>query len=129
MSQNDEIRTLLQKRRAKQQHRDEQGKFAKKSVDEVARQLGLDTSDIRVRVLATRDDIQDVEKEVMRLAVQMHHHVPTDADRASPVSRVNFPDRNEQLWGEYRKGSQGLYGLDLLRFKQRMREKGLRDLY
>lgn len=126
MTTNDELRALLQQRQAKRQHRDSQGKFAKKTVDEVARELGLDTADLRVRALANRDDVQDVEKEVLRLAVQIHHTVPTDADQPSHVAKtVSLRNRQEQLWEEYQRGSQNLYGLDLIRFKQRMRERGL----
>lgn len=126
MSANDDIRQLLEQRRqARKQHRDASGRFAKKTVDEIARELGLDTSDIRVRALASQE-VSDPEREVLRLAVKMHHTKPSEAD--APSHLAGTPDvktREQRLLEEYKAGSQGLFGRDLINFKRYMREKGL----
>ena len=125
MSSNDDIRVLLQSRRAGKQLRDEQGRFHKKTVDEIAASYGLDTSDLRVRALAARDDVQDVEREVLRLAVRIKNTKPDETEMQSHVSgRTSIMNRQEQLEQEYNDGSKNLYGAALVRFKQRMRERG-----
>lgn len=126
MSANDEIRTLLEQRRARRnQHRDSEGKFAKKTVWDYVQEYQLDQSDVRVRALALKE-VADPERAVLQLAVQMHHTRPTDADRAvSPSKTMPTMGKQEKLWEEYRAGSRNLYGRDLMRYKQRMRERGL----
>ncbi len=124
MATNDEIRQLLEQRK---QHRDENGRFAKKSVFEVAQELGVDTNDLRIRDLASRGDaLEDVEKEVLRTAVKIHYTQPTDADMPSQVAKSlpSLPEQ-ERLMQEYREGSKGLSGNALIRYKMRMRQKGL----
>lgn len=118
---NEELKELLRQRR---QHRDEQGRFAKKSVYEVAKELGLDVRDTRVAVLANKNP-ENVEKEVLALAAKMHFTRPSEADRPSHIARerpsLPLSDRLEE---EYREGSRNLRGDALIRFQREMRRKG-----
>lgn len=125
MPDNDEIRDLIRQVKEKKQPRDAHGQFRKRTTDDVAQELGMDIRDIRVRALASRDDVEDPEKEVLRLAVSMRYDKITEADKPSEVGRVPKPmPEQERLWQEYREGSRNLYGHALLRFKQNMRAKG-----
>jgi hypothetical protein len=97
------------------------------NASDVVRDLELDTEDVSVRAFMTKT-FQN-EKEAYREAAKLQKSLlrqPTDADAPSKESRRSAPASNQaELKREYDEGSKKLYGTQLIKFKQKMREKGL----
>ena len=132
MSEIDTINALLEERRKRrEQPRDDQGKFYKKTAHDYVQQYGLNPRDLRVAELLSRqNNLENPEIEVLRLAASIVNKTPTDADMPSGVAKgVSFTSRQDALWQEYRERSRNLRGNQLLSLKMEMRKKGLRDLH
>lgn len=119
---------LLKLLREKKRPRDEQGKFRAESIADIAQEYGIDPNDVMVRALSLQafDNPQEKRAAVLETGAKMHFHKPTDADAPSVPARRPAPQNSqERLMQEYIAGSKSLYGNQLIKFKQRMREKGL----
>lgn len=123
----DNIEKLLSEAKQKKQPRDEDGKFKQETVFDDAEKLGLDKRDSRLIVLSQQEfkTPQERKAAVFELGYKMQR-VLTEADKAGVVSeRVSFAGHQEQLQQEYLAGSQNLTGNQLIKFKMKMRAKGL----
>lgn len=96
-------------------------------VSSVVDELELDKNDLRVKDFMSKEFA--TEKEAMREGAKLLKTIlktqPSTADEPSSVARrqPNLPEQ-ERLNEEYKEGSKGLYGQALIRYKQKMREKG-----
>lgn len=101
-----------------------QGSFAA----DVLSDLELDAADTRVQAFRAKQfaSREEAYREGAKLLKQIQSVQPSDADRPSEPSPTRKPATNQdELRREYEQGSKGLYGRQLILFKQQMREKGL----
>jgi hypothetical protein len=97
-------------------------------VSEVVNELGLDTEDASVKAFMAKShgSLAEAYREGGKLLRQIAFNQPSDGDQTSHVARKPAPaSSQEKLMQEYREGSKGLTGRNLIMFKQQMREKGL----
>lgn len=105
------------------------GTEQKKGVDvgAVVQDLELPADDIRVKAFMAQS--YQTADEAYREAAKVLKSIsrqPTDADApGSENTRQPNPPKQEQLMAEYKEGSKSLYGMELVKFKQKMRDKGL----
>jgi len=105
-----------------------QGQQSGVDVTSVLSDLELDASDVRVKEFASRQfaSKEEAYKQGALLVKSISKTQPSDADKAESAGQRARPAGNqERLMQEYREGSKNLFGMQLTRYKQSMREKGL----
>lgn len=102
-------------------------KTAGVNVADVVRDFELDENDTTVRAFMAKSFSDPVAayREAAKLTKSLQRQ-PSEADSPSLESRrVAAPGKQDELMREYQQASKGLYGQQLIKLKQRMREKGL----
>lgn len=98
------------------------------NVADVLSELELDPEDTRVQAFRAQKfgSKEEAYREAAKLLRKIQTTQPSDADVAGQVSQARQSQpKQEALMQEYREGSKNLYGRELIRFKQAMRQKGL----